>query len=72
MRDAPRPVAGRSIELREVDWLVRQEWAVSADDILWRRGKLGVRFGDADRLALEEWLAGHNAAATASVGAAGH
>lgn len=27
---------------REVDWLVREEWARSAADILWRRSKLGL------------------------------
>ncbi len=26
----------------EVDWLIAQEWAQSADDILWRRTKLGM------------------------------
>jgi glycerol-3-phosphate dehydrogenase len=26
----------------EIDYLVREEWAMSADDILWRRSKLGL------------------------------
>ncbi|MBH1998752.1 MAG: hypothetical protein I8H96_06395, partial [Sphingomonadaceae bacterium] len=40
----------------EVDYLVRREWAVRADDILWRRSKLGLRL-DAEQVeALEQWL----------------
>jgi glycerol-3-phosphate dehydrogenase len=27
-----------------VDYLVQQEWAVSVDDVLWRRSKLGLEF----------------------------
>jgi glycerol-3-phosphate dehydrogenase len=27
----------------EVDWLVRNEWARTAEDVLWRRSKLGLR-----------------------------
>jgi len=41
----------------EVDYLVASEWAVSADDILWRRSKLGLRFSTAERSALEAYLA---------------
>ena len=26
----------------EVDWLAREEWARTADDILWRRSKRGL------------------------------
>lgn len=37
----------------EVDYLRRYEWVVTADDILWRRSKLGLRTGaeSAERLA---------------------
>jgi glycerol-3-phosphate dehydrogenase len=38
---------------REVDWLISEEWAASADDILWRRTKLGLRFGVDARRRLE-------------------
>jgi hypothetical protein len=30
---------------------------MTADDILWRRTKLGLRFGPAERDRLSEWLA---------------
>ena len=29
----------------EVDYLIRNEWALSADDVLWRRSKLGLHVG---------------------------
>ena len=31
---------------REVDWLVDHEWAQSADDVLYRRTKIGLHIGD--------------------------
>lgn len=40
----------------EVRWLMTQEWATSADDILWRRSKLGLRFSKTQRAELEKWL----------------
>jgi glycerol-3-phosphate dehydrogenase len=36
---------GAGLTEREVDYLVREEWARTADDILWRRGKLGLHGG---------------------------
>jgi glycerol-3-phosphate dehydrogenase len=42
---------GAGLSAREVDWLVAREWARTADDILWRRTKLGLQGGvDAARL----------------------
>ena len=38
---------GAGLSEREVDYLVRNEWARTADDILWRRSKLGLRGGPA-------------------------
>jgi glycerol-3-phosphate dehydrogenase len=60
--DAGRPedlgeTFGAGLTAREVDWLRREEWAESADDILWRRTKLGLRLGAAERARLEEYLA---------------
>ena len=48
---------GAGLTAREVDWLRREEWAQSADDILWRRTKLGLRLAAAERGLLEEYLA---------------
>lgn len=33
---------GGGLYAREIDWLVREEWALSAEDVLWRRTKLGL------------------------------
>jgi glycerol-3-phosphate dehydrogenase len=33
---------GGGLTAREVDWLVRHEWARTVDDIIWRRTKLGL------------------------------
>ncbi len=48
---------GADLTEREVDWLVRTEWARSAEDILWRRTKLGLRFTPAQSDALRDRLA---------------
>jgi len=44
---------------REVEWLQREEWAETADDILWRRTKLGLRIGAGGRAALDLALVVH-------------
>ncbi|MCJ2013279.1 glycerol-3-phosphate dehydrogenase [Methylobacterium sp. J-076] len=41
----------------EVDYLRRDEWAVSAEDILWRRSKLGLRTGPESAARLTAYLA---------------
>ena len=41
---------------REVDHLVAKEWAVTVDDILWRRTKLGLRFDRTQVDALDVYL----------------
>ncbi len=43
----------------EVRYLVDHEWARRAEDILWRRGKLGLVAAEVDVAALEQWLAGY-------------
>ena len=42
---------------REVDYLFREEYARSAQDILWRRSKLGLHLLQVDLSPLERWLA---------------
>ena len=42
---------------REVEYLRREEYADSAEDILWRRSKLGLHLLQADLGPLERWLA---------------
>jgi glycerol-3-phosphate dehydrogenase len=40
----------------EVEWLMREEWARTADDILWRRSKLGLVATPEQKAALERYL----------------
>ena len=44
---------GHGLFAAEVDYLVAHEWARSAEDILWRRSKLGLRFSPEQVEALE-------------------
>ncbi|WGI21965.1 glycerol-3-phosphate dehydrogenase C-terminal domain-containing protein [Amylibacter sp. IMCC11727] len=41
----------------EVNWLVSQEWANTANDVLWRRTLLGMHFTDAQTEGLNKWMA---------------
>jgi glycerol-3-phosphate dehydrogenase len=47
---------GDDLYQREVEYLVRQEWAVAADDVLWRRTKCGLRFTPEEKLKLARYL----------------
>ncbi|MCZ8146619.1 MAG: glycerol-3-phosphate dehydrogenase, partial [Roseomonas sp.] len=49
---------GAGLTAAEVDYLKAHEWAVSAEDILWRRTKLGLRLSAAEQQALADYLAG--------------
>jgi glycerol-3-phosphate dehydrogenase len=61
---------GAGLYEREVRYLIRHEWAGTADDILWRRTKLGLRLTREERAGLEEWLRLHTSVDT-SHGAVG-
>lgn len=56
---------GADLSEREVDWLIDEEWACSAEDILWRRTKLGLRIGQEDAAALEAHVANKRTKAAA-------
>ncbi len=47
---------GAGLSAREVDWLRSEEWAASAEDILWRRSKLGLHLAPDAIAALEQYL----------------
>lgn len=53
---------GADLTEREVRYLMTQEWAVAADDILWRRGKFGLRFTADQCAALARFMADIRAA----------
>jgi glycerol-3-phosphate dehydrogenase len=40
----------------EVSWLMRREWAQTADDVLWRRSKLGLRLVEDEARNLDAWM----------------
>jgi glycerol-3-phosphate dehydrogenase len=40
----------------ELRYLVREEWAHTAEDVLWRRSKLGLHFTPAQRQAVQDWF----------------
>ncbi|HET9446314.1 MAG TPA: glycerol-3-phosphate dehydrogenase [Steroidobacteraceae bacterium] len=40
---------GAGLTAAEVDYLVRNEWALTDEDILWRRSKLGLHMTEAER-----------------------
>jgi glycerol-3-phosphate dehydrogenase len=43
----------------ELDYLVAHEWAMTAEDVLWRRSKLGLHLDAAARSRVEEWFREH-------------
>ncbi len=47
---------GADLTEREVDYLMREEWAQTAADVLWRRSKLGLRFSQAQVATLENFM----------------
>jgi glycerol-3-phosphate dehydrogenase len=47
---------GASLTEGEVIWLIEHEFAKTAEDILWRRSKLGLRMTAGEIAALEAWL----------------
>ena len=50
---------GGGLTEAEADYLVRHEWAQTAEDILWRRSKLGLHAPAETTERLQSWLAGH-------------
>ncbi len=48
---------GATLTEAEVRWLMAREYARSAEDVIWRRSKLGLRLGADQVAALEQWMA---------------
>jgi glycerol-3-phosphate dehydrogenase len=55
---------GAGLSEREVRYLTANEWAVTSDDILWRRTKLGLRVDAESKKRLDAWLSKNAAAVT--------
>jgi glycerol-3-phosphate dehydrogenase len=61
LQDAKRPEdlgvrLGADLTAAEVRYLIAKEAAQTADDVLWRRSKLGLRFSRNERAALEQFM----------------
>ncbi len=53
---------GASLTAREVAWLMEREFARTAEDVLWRRSKLGLRMTAGEVAALSDWMRRQRAA----------
>jgi glycerol-3-phosphate dehydrogenase len=53
---------GADLTAAEVRYVMQNEWAQTADDVLWRRSKLGLRCSLAERGALADFMAQESAA----------
>jgi glycerol-3-phosphate dehydrogenase len=61
---------GAGLTVREVDYLIAHEWAETAEDILWRRSKLGLHLSSAGTDELGDYVAARRGAeASVSLGA---
>jgi len=65
LKDAQRmddlgPCFAADLTAAEVRYLVENEWARSADDVLWRRSKIGLRATAEDHAALDRFIALEN------------
>ncbi len=47
---------GATLTAREVEWLMNREFARSAEDVVWRRSKLGLRMTSDEVASLDEWM----------------
>ena len=43
----------------ELNYLQEEEWARNAEDVLWRRSKLGLHYDDAQRQRVADWMTAH-------------
>ena len=50
---------GGSLTACEVSYLMQNEWAQTAEDVVWRRSKLGIRMSDEEIAALDDWMSNH-------------
>lgn len=51
---------GEQLFSKEIDYLMKEEWALSLDDILWRRTKLGLTLHVKNQKNLENYIKLHN------------
>jgi len=47
---------GATLRAAELRWLMEKEFARSAEDVVWRRSKLGLRLSEAQIKVLDDWM----------------
>ena len=47
---------GAGLYEAELRYLMDREWAMTVDDVLWRRSKLGLRVSDAEAEAISDFM----------------
>jgi glycerol-3-phosphate dehydrogenase len=58
LAEAPGAQVAPGLHESELAWLCQREWARDADDVLWRRSKLGLHYTPEQRAAVAAWFAG--------------
>jgi glycerol-3-phosphate dehydrogenase len=53
---------GAGLTESEVRYLMSSEWARTAEDIVWRRSKLGLRLSASEIAAIDDWITAHRTA----------
>ena len=53
---------GATLTEREVAWLITHEFARTAEDVVWRRNKLGLRMNAEQIATLDNWISTHRSA----------
>lgn len=51
---------GQGLTEAEVRYLIEHEWVTDADDVMWRRTKLGIHMSENEQQALRAWFSGNN------------
>lgn len=49
-------VLGGDLTTREVDYLIQREWARTAEDVLWRRSKLGLHLNEEEKRKVADYI----------------
>ncbi len=59
---------GSGLTEAEVDYLMGHEWEAGAEDILWRRSKLGLHLSDEGKVRLDDWIGRKNVVTERALG----
>lgn len=51
---------GQSLYQVEIDYLIKEEWALTLEDIIWRRTKMGLFLSQEEQDQLEKYIASHS------------